>query len=84
MVRGYNYNSVPTHKHDCTVCKFLFGIVFYDDHVRVGTVDVYQQCGHEEEVFLLRYSSEPSKYYSSVSMENLVAGFSESRGIIKK
>ena len=83
-MRGYNYNNIPTHKHDCMACKFLFGVVFYDDHEKVGTVDVYKQCGHEETVYLLRYSSEPSEYYSSVSMEQLVAGFSESRGIIKE
>lgn len=80
-VRSYNYNSIPTHTHDCKKCKFLFGIVFYDDHERVATVDVYEQCDGvgPDKQYLLRHSSESSDYVSQVSLKLLAAGFFESR-----
>jgi len=80
-MRGYNYNNVPTHTHDCRECKFLFGVVFYDDQEKLATLDVYKQCGsHGDDVrYLLRYSSEGADYTSGVNLQLLAAGYFESR-----
>lgn len=79
-MRGYNYNNVPTHTHDCRECKFLFGVVFHDNDEKQAVLDVYDQCGsHGDDRYLLRYSSEGADYASGVTLQLLTAGYFESR-----
>jgi len=79
-MRGYTYTNVPTHTHDCTECKFLFGVVFYNDREKLATLDVYDQCGNRgDDRYLLRYSSEGPDYISGVTLQLLAAGYFESR-----
>ena len=80
-MRRYDQNNVPTHLHDCNECKFLFGVVLYDDHTKMATLDVYEQCNNiDPEVrYLLRYSSEDPDYISGVTLQHLVAGYFEAR-----
>jgi len=64
-VRSWSYQEKPVWQHNCTRCKFIIAINFFNEKNEIiGSADIYENCNSIRRVtdFLIRFSSEGSDY----------------------